>query len=99
MRLRLNLLVNKIQALFRQGLSPKELTQSIVVAVLISIIPILGVSTFMITTVSLKRKLNLPVMISISYLMWPLQIMLILPFMKIGAFIFQDHQQIIPYRQ
>lgn len=42
----------------------------------------------MITAVSLKRKLNLPVMISMSYLLWPLQILLIIPFIRVGEFIF-----------
>jgi hypothetical protein len=55
---------------------------------LISTIPILGVSTFMITTVSLKQKLNLPIMISLSYLMWPVQILMIIPFIRVGEFIF-----------
>lgn len=72
----------------KQGLTPKELSQSIIVSGLISTIPILGVSTFLITTVSLKQKLNLPVMISLSYLMWPIQILLIIPFIRIGEFIF-----------
>ena len=71
-----------------QGLTPNELSQSIIVSGLISTIPILGVSTFLITTVSLKRKLNLPVMISLSYLMWPVQILLIIPFIRVGEFIF-----------
>ena len=79
---------DKITALLRQGLTPKELSQSIIVSGLISTIPILGVSTFMITTVSIKRKLNLPVMISLSYLMWPVQILMIIPFIRVGEFIF-----------
>lgn len=79
---------DKTTALFKQGLTPKELSQSLIVSGLISTIPILGVSTFMITTVSLKRKLNLPVMISLSYLMWPVQILLIIPFIRVGEFIF-----------
>jgi uncharacterized protein (DUF2062 family) len=78
----------KSTALLKQGLTPKELSQSIIVSGLISTIPILGVSTFMITTVSLKQKLNLPVMISLSYLMWPVQILLIIPFIRVGEFIF-----------
>jgi uncharacterized protein (DUF2062 family) len=85
---RINLLKVKTTALLKQGLTPKELSQSIVVSGLISTIPILGVSTFMITTVSLKSKLNLPVMIALSYLMWPVQILLIIPFIRIGEFIF-----------
>lgn len=84
----LNIVKAKTTALFKQGLTPKELSQSLIVSGLISTIPILGVSTFMITTVSLKRKLNLPVMISLSYLMWPIQILLIIPFIRVGEFIF-----------
>ena len=79
---------DKTTALFKQGLTPKELSQSLIVSGLISTIPILGVSTFMITTVSLKRKLNLPIMISLSYLMWPVQILMIIPFIRLGEFIF-----------
>jgi hypothetical protein len=79
---------DKTIALMSQGLTPNELSQSIIVSGLISTIPILGVSTFLITTVSLKRKLNLPVMISLSYLMWPIQILLIIPFIRVGEFIF-----------
>lgn len=88
MKARLNEVKAKTTTLLKQGLTPKELCQSIIVSGLISTIPILGVSTFMITTVSLKRKLNFPVMISLSYLMWPVQILLIIPFIRVGEFIF-----------
>lgn len=88
MKAKLNKIKDKITALLKQGLSPKELSQSIIVSGIISIIPILGVSTFMITMVSLKWKLNLPVMIAVSYLMWPIQILLIIPFIRVGEFIF-----------
>jgi hypothetical protein len=78
----------KIIALFKQGLTPIELTQSIIVSGLISTIPILGVSTFLLTALSLKRKLNLPIMIAQSYIMWPIQVIMIIPFINIGEFIF-----------
>jgi uncharacterized protein (DUF2062 family) len=83
---------SKIVALFKQGLTPIELTQSILVSALISIIPILGVTTILLTALSLKRKLNLPIMIAISYMMWPLQILMIIPFINIGEFIFSVPQ-------
>lgn len=85
-------LKSKTVALFKQGLTPIELTQSILVSALISIIPILGVTTILLTALSLKRKLNLPIMIAISYMMWPLQILLIIPFINIGEFIFSAPQ-------
>ena len=97
MKERLNKVKDKTTALLKQGLTPKELIQSIIVSGLISTVPILGVSTFMITAVSLKRKLNLPVMISMSYLLWPVQILLIIPFIRVGEFIFlvpQNHHTV-----
>lgn len=81
-------IIHRTKSLFQQGLTPKQLSQSVIVSGLISTIPILGVSTFMITTVSFKCKLNLPIMLAISYLMWPVQILMIIPFIKIGQFIF-----------
>ncbi len=90
-------LKSKTVALFKQGLTPIELTQSILVAALFSIIPILGVTTILLTGFSLKRKLNLPIMIAISYLAWPLQILMIIPFINIGEYIFsvpQSHHSV-----
>jgi uncharacterized protein (DUF2062 family) len=86
--MKIKTLKDKITALFKQGLSPIHLSQSIIVSGALSIIPILGVSTFILTTLSLKKKLNLPIMIAISYLMWPIQILLIIPFIRVGEFIF-----------
>lgn len=83
-----NKVKDKTAALLQQGLSPKELSQSLIVSGLISTIPILGVSTFLITTFAVKRRLNLPIMISLSYLMWPIQILMIIPFIRVGEFIF-----------
>ena len=90
-------LKTKTIALFKQGLSPIELTQSILVAALFSIIPIFGVTTILLTAFSLKRKLNLPIMIAISYLAWPLQILMIIPFINIGEYFFsvpQSHHSV-----
>jgi hypothetical protein len=78
----------KVTALFKQGLTPIELTQSIIISTLISIIPILGLTTLLLTALSLKRNLNLPIMIAQSFIMWPVQIVMIVPFINIGEFIF-----------
>lgn len=85
-------LKSKTVVLFKQGLTPIQLTQSILVSALISIIPILGVSTFLLTVLSIKRKLNLPIMIAISYILWPIQLLMIIPFINIGEFIFSIPQ-------
>jgi hypothetical protein len=78
----------KIVALLSQGLSVKKITQSIIFSGLFAVIPLLGTSTFFITVVSVKKKLNLPIMIAFSYVMWPFQILLLIPFMQLGELIF-----------
>lgn len=88
MKKKIYTLKDKVTALFKQGLSPMLLSQSIIASGALSIIPILGVSTFILTALSIKKKLNLPIMIAISYLMWPIQILLIIPFIRVGEFIF-----------
>ena len=88
MKKKIYTLKDKVTALFKQGLSPILLSQSIIVSGALSIIPILGVSTFILTALSIKKKLNLPIMIAISYLMWPIQILLIIPIIRVGEFIF-----------
>ena len=88
MKTKIKNLTAKTKSLFQQGLTPKQICLSCIVSALLSVIPILGVTTFSISLVSLKTKLNLPIMIALSYLMWPVQIFLILPFISAGEFIF-----------
>ena len=88
MKAKIKNLTIKTKSLFQQGLTPKQVCLSCIVSILLSVIPILGVTTFLITVVSLKSKLNLPIMIALSYLIWPIQILLILPFISAGEYIF-----------
>mgnify|MGYP003408723408 FL=1 len=88
MKAKIKNLTIKTKSLFQQGLTRKQVCLSCIVSILLSVIPILGVTTFLITVVSLKSKLNLPIMIALSYLIWPIQILLILPFISAGEYIF-----------
>jgi hypothetical protein len=88
MKKRIEKIKLKIVALLSQGLSAKKITQSIIFSALFTVIPLFGVSTFLITLISIKKRLNLPIMIALSYVIWPFQILLLIPFMKIGEFIF-----------
>lgn len=81
-------LKTKIIALFKQGLTPHEIIKSIIVSGVVSIVPILGLSTLLLTGLSLRKKLNLPIMIAQSYMMWPVQILMVIPFINIGESIF-----------
>ncbi len=78
----------KIKRLFLQGLSPKELAMSIALAFWIGIFPIYGTTTVMLTFLALKLRLNLPIMIAVSYALTPLQFLFLIPFIRIGESVF-----------
>ncbi|SMD45394.1 hypothetical protein SAMN00777080_4044 [Aquiflexum balticum DSM 16537] len=77
----------KIKRLFLQGLNPKELAMSIALAFWIGIFPIYGTTTVILTFLALKLKLNLPIMIAVSYALTPIQFLLLIPFIRIGEFV------------
>lgn len=79
---------DKIKNLFKQGLTPKQLALSITVATVVSLFPIFGISTIVLTALAVKYKLNLPIMIALSYVVEPLKAILFIPFINIGEKIF-----------
>jgi uncharacterized protein (DUF2062 family) len=81
----------KFKGLLQQGLAPKELAFSISVALLIGVFPIYGTTTVLLAFFALRLKLNLPIMIAISYILTPVQILLIIPFARVGEFLFGYH--------
>lgn len=81
----------KIKKPFQQGLSASEVIKAIIVSLLFTVFPIFGVTTILLTFMAIKFKLNLPVMIIISYIATPLQFVLFLPFIHIGETIFNIH--------
>lgn len=81
-------LKHKLFGYFRQGLSTLEIMKSVVASILMTIIPFYGVTTIALTTISVKFKLNLPLMLAVSYIATPLQIMLFMPFIRVGEYLF-----------
>lgn len=77
----------KIKRLFQQGLTPKELAMSIALAFWIGIFPIYGTTTVFLTFLALKLRLNLPIMVAVSYALTPIQFLLLIPFIRIGEFV------------
>ncbi|MEO9512200.1 MAG: DUF2062 domain-containing protein [Flavobacteriaceae bacterium] len=78
----------KFKQLFKQGITPKQLSLSITVATVVSLFPIFGISTIVLTALALRYKLNLPIMIVLSYVMEPIKAFLFVPFINIGETIF-----------
>ena len=77
-----------IRAQMWQGLSPAGLAWSLCLAAACSLCPVIGVTTLLCGGVGLAFRLNHPVMQTVNYAAYPLQIALLLPFWRLGERIF-----------
>jgi uncharacterized protein (DUF2062 family) len=86
-------LVEPLLALLRQGITPSSLALCISIGIVVGNIPILGVSTILCTIIALAFRLNLPAMQLAQAAMAPTQILLIIPFVRLGEWITRAPRQ------
>ena len=77
-------LIDPIVELLRQGVTPEKLAMSLAFGLGIGIFPVLGVSTILCTLVAIVLRLNLPAIQLVNYLAAPIQLALIIPFVRVG---------------
>ena len=70
----------------KQGVEPKKLALAVTIGVTVGIFPVLGSTTLLCAIAAFALRLNQPAVQLINYFVYPLQFLLILPFIKIGAF-------------
>jgi uncharacterized protein (DUF2062 family) len=80
-------LVAPLLALLRQGMTPSSLALCVSIGIVVGNIPILGVSTILCAIIALTFRLNLPAMQLAQAAMAPTQILLIIPFLRLGEWI------------
>lgn len=80
-------LVEPLFALLNQGLAPRELALCIALGAGFGLFPVLGVSTPVLTAIALLRRLNLVAIQLASWLIAPVQLVLIIPFMRLGEWL------------
>lgn len=76
--------------LLRTGMSPTQLALSVALGAYLGIIPVLGVTTLLCTLVALPLRLNLVAIQAVNWLVYPLQILLIIPFFRGGEWLFRQ---------
>ena len=72
----------------RQGLTPGALAWSLALGLALGIIPLWGTSTLLCLGLAALLRLNQPAMQVANYLAYPLQILLLLPFIRMGESLF-----------
>ena len=77
-------IVAPIRTLLKQGITPEKLSLCLALGAGIGIFPILGTTTAICAIVALALRLNLVAIQIANYAVYPLQILLIIPFMRLG---------------
>ncbi|MEY3976315.1 MAG: hypothetical protein RLZZ33_1370 [Pseudomonadota bacterium] len=86
-------LVEPLLNLLRQGLAPRDLALCVALGVGVGLFPVLGVSTPALTVLALTLRLNLAAIQLVSYAIAPLQLALIIPFMRLGEIVLGSKPQ------
>jgi hypothetical protein len=73
--------------LLSQGVSPDRLALCVAIGVVVGNIPILGISSILCTVIALAFRLNLPAIQIVQAAMAPTQLLLIIPFVRLGEWI------------
>ncbi|MEQ9439723.1 MAG: DUF2062 domain-containing protein [Cyclobacteriaceae bacterium] len=81
--------LRQLQALFTQGASPRQISLAIALSVPLGIIPLFGLITPLATALAVRLRLNVPLVLGLVYLALPLQLLLFVPFLRMGESLFQ----------
>jgi uncharacterized protein (DUF2062 family) len=78
-----------LRALIRQGATPEKLALSLALGITIGLVPVLGVSTALCAAAALALRLNMPAIQLVNYLLAPVQLLLVIPFLRLGEWLAQ----------
>lgn len=83
--------------LLRRGVTPEKIALTTALGVTIGVFPVLGGTTILCTIAAVWLRLNLPAIQVVNYFMYPVQIILLLPFYRLGEKLFRaPHLPISP---
>jgi uncharacterized protein (DUF2062 family) len=83
-------ILRPIVDLLTQGITPEKIALSIAFGLVLGVFPALGWTTLLCLLVAVWLKLNVPAMQLVNYLAYPLQVALLVPFIRAGEVLFRD---------
>jgi uncharacterized protein (DUF2062 family) len=82
--------VQPLVELLRQGITPEKIAITIALGVTLGVTPVLGSTTLLCTLAAIALRLNLPAIQLVNWLAYPLQLALLVPFLRAGAWMFGE---------
>ena len=81
-------IISTISQALQRGTSPRKLAFTFALGVVVGIFPVWGISTWVCFGLAILFRINVVILQLVNYLVFPLQLTLIVPFIKIGTWIF-----------
>jgi uncharacterized protein (DUF2062 family) len=78
-----------IVALLTQGITPEKIALSLAFGIVLGVFPVVGCTTILCAAAALIFRLNLPSIQLVNYLVYPLQLFFLLPFIRLGERLFR----------
>lgn len=75
--------------LLKQGITPEKIALSIAFGAVLGVLPALGITTVLCLVLAIVFRLNLVAIQVVNYAMYPLQLLLLVPFIRMGEAIFR----------
>ncbi|MFA6468893.1 MAG: DUF2062 domain-containing protein [Bacteroidota bacterium] len=83
-------LVIPLLSFLKQGLSPQKLALCVSLGVVLGTFPVLGSTTLLCAVAAMLFRLNMPAIQLINYFVYPLQLLLFIPFIRAGEILFDQ---------
>ena len=71
----------------RQGISPRRLALTLALGFTIGCFPVVGIPTAICALIALALRLNQPAIQAANYVVMPLQLLLVVPFVRLGGWL------------
>ena len=94
-----NRIIQPIQRLLLQGITPQKIALTIALGIVLGVFPVMGTTSLLCAAVAIALRLNLPAIQSVNYVMYPLQLLLIVPFIRAGEFILRAQRTTLTLKQ
>ena len=82
--------VEPMLGFLRQGLTPQKLSFTIALGITLGVTPVLGSTMLLCTLAAIALRLNLAAIQVVNWLVYPLQLALLIPFYCVGGWIFRS---------
>ena len=79
-----------------QNAVQKKKALSLTVGFYLAIFPVLGTTTVLCLLASMAFRLNIYLVQAMNFLLWPVQLLLVYPFLKAGRILFFEERQVMP---